>query len=370
MGLYGKGYFIWQIPRCEGGDPAAIAARAIEAGLSHVLIKIADGPDWAYNYDLDRGVDLIPPVVGELRNAGIEAWGWHYIMGDDPVGEARIAVERTRGLGLDGYVLDAEAQYKRSGKTNAARRFMSDLRAGLPNLPIALSSYRYPRVHRELPFEAFLEGCDFAMPQVYFEMSHNPEQQLERSVEEYLSLRPARPVIPTAPTYASGPWRPSADEVRRLLQRAKDMGLTAANAWSWDYARKPAYLDLWRAVADFDWAPVAPVADIPERLFGRMNQLDPNHVAELYADRAAHVTGARTVLGKPSIKAWYQNLFSQMLPNAEFELTGKSGSGHSRHFTWRARSERGEVRDGNDILGLLDGKIHYHYTYFTVMNPA
>lgn len=366
MTLYGKGFFIWQIPRCDNGVPSAIAARAVDAGLSHVLIKIADGSDWPYNYDFEADVDLVPPVMHALREVGIQVWGWHYVRGDNPQREAQLAVERTLTLGLDGYVIDAEAQYKTGNKAAAARRFMQDLRAGIPNLPVALSSYRFPKVHPGLPFSEFLDKCDYAMPQVYFEQAHNPEQQLERCVEQYMALQPARPVIPTAPTYSAGGWCPSPDEITRFLQRAKDMGLTAVNAWSWEYASRSAHLDLWQAMADFDWPPMAPVPDISERLIGRLNQHNPAHVAELYHDNAAHVTGARTVVSRGAISEWYNILFTQLLPNAQFELTGRGGNGNSRRFTWTAESDNGCVLNGNDTLGLLNGMIQYHYTYFTI----
>jgi hypothetical protein len=47
-------------------------------------------------------------------------------------------------------------------------------------------------------------------------------------------------------------------------------------------------------------------------------------------------------------------------------VTGKSGSGTTRHFTWTARSDRGVVVDGNDTLGLDAGRILYHYTSFSL----
>ena len=368
MTLEGKGYYIWQIPNCEGGVPGAIAARAVEAGLSHVLIKIADGPSWAYNYDYDSGVDLVPPVVAELRSAGVQVWGWHYVVGRDPLGEANLAVQRTRALGMDGYVIDAESEYKDRKKETAARKFMATLREGLPDIPIALSSYRYPKLHSDLPFAAFLEKCDYAMPQVYFEGSHNPEEQLDRCVEQYMALRPARPVIPTAPTYAHGGWRPTPNEVQRLLQRARDIGLTAANAWSWDYAGRPDHQDLFHAVSDFDWGDAPQATDITEHLIHRYNEHDASYVASLYAEKAAHVTGVRTVVGKAPIQEWYNILFNQLLPNARFTLTGRSGEGRTRHFTWMADCERGTVRNGTDVLGILDGAIQYHYSYFTIQS--
>jgi hypothetical protein len=366
MSLYGKGYYIWKIPYCEGGNPAAIAERARAAGLSHVLIKIADGSSWPYNFDFDRNHDFVPAVRSALKEHGIEVWGWHYVRGDNPLGEARLGLKRMRELNLDGYVIDAEVEYQQRGKAAAAAIYMNEIRKGLPDTPVALSTFRYPRSHWDFPFDAFLEKCDYSMPQVYFEQAHNPEEQLARSVEQYLALTYARPVIPTAPTYIRGDWRPSAGEIQRFLQKARDMGLTAVNAWSWDFATRPQFVHLWNAVADFDWPAGPPVADFPERLLGRMNQSDPNFVAELYSDKAAHVTGDRTVIGREAVRDWYQRMFTEILPKGSFELTGKNGSGGSRRFMWKATSSNGDVYDGNDTLGILDGKIQYHYTYFTV----
>lgn len=365
-GLYGKGYYVWQLPKCDGADPQAIAKRALAAGLSHVLIKIADGAAKKYNYNYDTKVDLIPPVVAALREVGISIWGWHYVRGEEPEAEAKLAVHRTRELGLDGYVIDAEGEYKKPGRKEAAKVFMRDVRAGLSDIPIALSSYRFPRGHRAFPFSEFLDGCDYAMPQVYFEQAHNPEQQLEICVDQYMGLRPARPVIPTAPTYASPIWRPKPEEIQNFFARAKSLGLSAANAWSWDFATRTAYLDLWRTVAEFDWPGTSPAGDVPDQLIDALNQQDPEKAAALYTENAAHVTGARTVVGHSAIADWYSAVLTQILPKGKFSVTGKSGSGNSRHFTWAADCERGAVSDGNDTLGLSQGKILYHYTFFTV----
>ena len=107
MTLYGKGFYMWQLPNCDGGSAQAIAARVKAAGLSHVLIKIADGANWIYNYDYQTRTDLIPPVANALRDIGVQVWGWQYVRGDDPLGEARMAVNRMTTLGLDGYTIDA-----------------------------------------------------------------------------------------------------------------------------------------------------------------------------------------------------------------------------------------------------------------------
>ncbi len=154
MTLKGKGFFIWKILSCEHGDPEAIATLAHKAQFTHILIKIADT---VYPYNIVGGVDLVPPLVQALRAKDIETWGWHYVTGDNPIGEADKAIERVRGLALDGYVIDAEKEYKEPGKAGAAKRFMMRLRAALPTVPISLWSYRFPSYHPLLPWREFLE---------------------------------------------------------------------------------------------------------------------------------------------------------------------------------------------------------------------
>ena len=99
MTLQGKGFFIWKINYCDGGDPERIANLAKDADLSHVLIKVANGI-YSYNYNWDLMVDLVPPVANALQSLGIKVWGWHYVYGDDPINEARIAIRRVQDLNL------------------------------------------------------------------------------------------------------------------------------------------------------------------------------------------------------------------------------------------------------------------------------
>jgi hypothetical protein len=363
MALTGKGFFIWQIPHCESGDPSRIAARSAAAGLTHVLIKIADAGS-AFNLDRN-GRDLVPPVVAALHARGIQVWGWHYVYGYDPDAEARVAVQRTNALQLDGYVIDAEVQYQLAGRNAVAQSFCRQLRAGLGNLPVALSSFRYPTVHPQLPWSTFLQYCDYNMPQVYWEQSHDGAAQLARSVNEFRKITPYRPIVPTGPAYSNAGWRPAASELTAFMQEALELQLPGVNFWSYDFSTQSAYIDLWNAVATFPW-PSGPSSDIAERLVTSWNTHDPNRVIALYQENAAHVTSARTVVGSAPIIGWYTDLFTKQLPGALFRISGYTGNGNSRHITWTAASPVGNVIDGNDSLGIRDGKIQYHYSFFRI----
>jgi hypothetical protein len=371
MSISGKGFFIWKILKCENGNVQKIAQLAREAGFSHVLIKVANGI-WKYNYDWDKKIDYCPDLVQALSDNGIEPWGWHYVFGEDPVREAKAAIERVKNLELKGYVIDAEAHYKRVRDRNAAAEtFMKELRKGVgKNVPLALSSYRFPSMHPEIPWNQFLSKCDINMPQVYWIHSQNPGAQLNQTLREFASpkFNAHPPIIPTGAAFTEHGWTATASEVREFLDTARSLNLEAANFWEWHSARDQIPGDVWETIHDYDWesGSTLPV-DIVITYIQALNSRDPAKIAVLYHNTAIHVNSARTISGANGIKSWYQQLFTQILPEANFTLTGYSGTGGSRHLTWTATSTRGQVLNGNDTFGLNpEGKISYHYTFFTV----
>lgn len=364
--LQGKGFFIWKIRDCEKGSPQEIARQAKAAGFSHVLIKIANGT-LPYNIEEKTRTDLVPPLVSALRGQGIQAWGWHYVYGFDPAAEARIAIQRVQELKLDGYVIDAEIEYTQPGRSSAARRFMKDLRQALPNSPVALSSYRFPKYHPNLPWREFLEYCDLNMPQVYWEKAHNPAAQLARCAREFQSMAPARPVIPTGPAYKWDGWRPTDADIQEFFEASHALGFSAVNFFSWDECRRD-LTNIWEMVKKLDLgkdAP-APTGDLPEQFVEALNQHKPDAVAALYRPDAVQVTAARTIQGHTALRSWYEQFLTNQLRDAKFTLTGKTVSGNVRHFTWKAAGAGGVSAAGSDTMGLADGKIAYHYTAYKV----
>lgn len=361
--LQGKGFYIWQIRRTEAGNAQAIASAAAAAGLTHVLIKIADGTN-AYNVDSTTGADLVAPVMAALRARGISILGWHYVYGYDPIGEADIAIQRIRNLGVDAYVIDAEQQYKEAGRDEDAVVFMNRLRQALPSFPMALSSYRYPTYHPTFPWQQFLAMVDINMPQVYWQSAHNPGDQLARCLREFEAITPFRPIIPTGSAYYVGDWKPTPDEMVEFMDTARSLNMTAANFWEWAHTRQ--YLpELWTAISNYTWPTSLPPTDLVERYFAALNAHNVEQLVALYQSNAVHVTPDRTVQGTEAIRQWYQALFSS-LPNATFTLGEQSSTSGARHFAWTATSTKGNVSNGRDSLGLVDGKIAYHYSFFSI----
>ena len=365
MTIEGKGFFTWKIPNCERGDPKLIADHAREAGLTHMVLKIADGT-MIYNGNWGDPKDYTTPVVNELRSHGIKVWGWHYIYGDNPTGEANVAIARIRQYNLDGYVIDVEKEYKASGKKTAAKRFMAALRSAHPNLTIALSSYRYPSLHPQVPWAEFLDHCDLNMPQVYWMKAHNPGDQLAKCVREFQTKKPALPVVPTGAAFREYGWKPTDTEVLEFFNKAKELNLKGVNFWEWSDARSGNLPGVWDVIQKYNWSEGRASKDICEVLVELFNKHDISKILDMYTLPAVHINSTRTIQGFDNLRAWYTQLFNDILPTSKFKLGSFSGKGGSRHFTWTATSAKGYVSNGNDTLGLSNGKINYHYSFFTV----
>jgi hypothetical protein len=357
--LRGKGFFIWKIPDCENGDPTAIATTANQAGLSHVLIKIANGI-YDFNYDSKSKKDLIAPVAQALKGKGIQVWGWHYIFGDLPLEEAKAAIRQLKKIPLDGYVIDAESEYL--NKYTPCRVFLNNLREAFPEIPIALSSFRYPKYHPDLPWRDFFLKSDFNMPQVYWEQAHNPAEQLRRSINEFQNITPFRPVFPTGPAYCASAWCPSPQEINDFMKSAVEMNLDGVNFYSWDYCRNK-LPQLWDTIANFPWPglPIPP-KDIAESLMEEINRRNISNIIDLYSSNAVFITSKETIQGITAIRNSYDILLNNTLNGFTFITTAITIKDNTRHISWIANGPNSKVITGNETIGLLNGKIIYHYS--------
>ena len=258
--LAGKGMYVWQIRNCEGGDIKKIARLAVEARLQHVLIKVADSAT-PFNVT-SGGRDLAYELTQALKAKGISVWGWHYIYGYYPVLEAQVALRRIEKLGLEGYVLDVEKEFKRPQAREAAKQFFKRFYAGgTVNIPVALSSYRYPELHREIPWDIFLSNCQVNIPQVYWMGSTNAGEQLRECADQFNKITQL-PMIPTGAAFTERGWSAKPAEITDFLRTAKSMGFSGANFWEWSHAR--AAPSSWKVISDFDWGEPVEPEPVPE----------------------------------------------------------------------------------------------------------
>ena len=256
-------------------------------------------------------------------------------------------------------MIDAEIEYKQRGMAEKAEQFMKAIRGPLTNIPIALSSYRYPKYHPELPWKQFLQYCDYNMPQVYWEQAHTPASQLERSFEQFKILAPNRRFIPTGAFYKTNGWLPSTQDIQEFLRKSTDLGCKATNFYTWDHKK---YLpEQWEILASYDWNRGSLVQTFGQRMIAMLNASNYLPVARYFGEDAVHISAKKTISGRDKIAAYYQSIFEIERPGAKYELINEQGDEKSCTVVWKAVVNGKEIK-GRDSFGLNGEKIIYQYS--------
>ena len=300
--LEGKWVWVWNWRRCEGGNPAPVAARLRSAGCAGALVKAFDGPRW-----FDQG-PAWREIAAALKTSGVAVGGWGYCYGNEPAGEAQRAIETAQYGQADLLVLDVESEYK--NRPQAAEELCRRIRDALgPDYPLYFSSFAIARYHRSFPFEIFRRYCTGAVPQVYWNAFRwSVEQSLAWTYEDYAALGiPPERVFPVGGLYREGTViAPPADEVREFVRRAAERGSRGVSFWSYEHMSE----EMWQAVASTSIGAPSPEEEegmstaefdhlnaSVSRLAGRVGHLE----AEVAAIRAGApvATASRTYTVQP-----------------------------------------------------------------------
>jgi peptidoglycan hydrolase-like protein with peptidoglycan-binding domain len=228
----GRGMWIWYVSRSEGGDPAAIAAKASFAGIKTLFIKSGDGGGYWSQFSRS--------LVRSLHAGGVHVCAWQYVYGTNPIAEAAVGA-RAVGDGADCLVIDAEGEY--AGRYAAAQTYIDALRAAVgPDYPVGLASLPYVDYHPSFPYSVFLghRGAQFNLPQMYWRDIGGRVETVYRHTYTYNRVyrRPIRPIGQTD----NGATGSEIALFRGLSVRYQAGGLS----W-WDYAWASAN-GLWSAL--------------------------------------------------------------------------------------------------------------------------
>ena len=240
----GKIAFIHMLSQCAKGDLEATIAEIRRLGCTVVAPKVANG------YKAWEG---LAPFVTACHAEGWLVVGWHYLYcgiyitqsgqwvttAISPEMEAKVSADQVEALELDGFIIDAEREFKVGNQATRARRYIQALKPRV-TVPIGLSSYRFPSLHREFPWMEFLNGCDYHVPQIYWNPPNpakgfGPEAELERSCKELRAIVDL-PIVPIGRAYiGDGHPDPKPNEIAAFLGKAKEMNLPGAGFWALDF---------------------------------------------------------------------------------------------------------------------------------------
>lgn len=328
----GIGCFFDKIPESMDAGVQAFATNARQVGLSHIILKVVDGQT------ANGHGARISSLANTMKDNGLHVWGWQHICGDDPEVEAHLAIQSIRQFGLDGFVVHALSEYEQSGKAAAASAYMRAMRTELPKIPLALSSYPIPSYHPHFPWQNFLAYSDFNMPQLRWYGRGGSRSQIERCFREFQEIPPNRPVMPIGQFNSRNGQKAHPGEIRAFLQASKDLNLKGVNLLGWDISVSDYFSEALETIQNFPLQQSPQTLDIVDHFMAALNNANPSQVAAFYSSRSALVTSSQTYVGQARISVYYQQFFSQKLPNTFFEVTSSSGTGSSRNFRWRARA--------------------------------
>jgi len=246
----GQGMWIWYVSASNGGNVAAIVARAHAAGVSTLFIKSSDGSSnyWA---------QFSPQLVAELHAAGLKVCAWQYVYGSNPTGEAALGAQAA-ATGADCLVIDAESEYE--GHYAAAQTYIDELRAKVgPNYPLGLASFPYVSYHESEPYSVFLgpNGAQYNAPQMYWKAIGQSVDTVYANT--FIANRIyGRPIFPLGQTYES----PSAADLLRFREEAVDYGSKGVSFWDWQETSASGWSTLAASLAPL--SSVTPNGEYPE----------------------------------------------------------------------------------------------------------
>ena len=224
----GQGVYLWRIPASHDGDVVKIANSLEYMNIQWVAIKIADGR-FPFNVGIDNSGRYyeknLPALVDELRKRGIGVHGWQYIYLYSPSREAEMLARRAMNFNMDSIILDPEGEAK--NKKGMAKEYVNTL-SSIWKGDVGLSSYRFPSLHRELPWAEFLSCSTYHAPQVYWLGGNNPAAQLQKSIRELKALKDI-PFVPAGSAYSEHGWTPKDNEIEEFASEAQK----TCRGWLW-----------------------------------------------------------------------------------------------------------------------------------------
>ncbi len=232
----GRGVWIWQLSRTDGGDIAAIIAGAEQYGIGTLLIKSSDGTTaWSqFNSSL----------VTDLHEAGLKVCAWQFVYGFHPVVEARLGARAVRD-GADCLVIDAESAYQ--GRYVAASTYMTTLRRLIGRgFPVGLAGFPYVDYHLNFPYSVFLGpgAAQYNLPQMYWADIGTSVQAVFEHTYEWNEIY-QRPIYPLGQLFG----RLSATAIEQFNTLAADYGATGVSWWDWQSATPAYFADIGKATS-------------------------------------------------------------------------------------------------------------------------
>jgi hypothetical protein len=246
----GKGMWIWQYGKTEGGDVKAIVAKAKAVGLTHLYLRV--GSHWDGFY----GGPFMDKLLPAAHEAGLLVFGWDFPrLGDSVAGDVQRAMaiinyETPGRHRLDGFTADIETE---SEGTHISRESASAYGKAIRDIAgpdfSLIACVPRPSIHQAgYPYAEVVESFDAIAPMVYW-LNRQPDTDVTGAVDDLAKF--GKPIFPIGQAFDGLPEGgrrgvPPPDELWRFFIAANSKGVGGVSFWSWQAADQRA----WDAIRD------------------------------------------------------------------------------------------------------------------------
>jgi hypothetical protein len=245
----GKGMWIYEPAKTEGGNAAAIVAKAKATGLTHLWVRMGSAWD---GFNAGPFLDRLLPAA---HAADIKVIGWDFPKLDpmDPdIARATAMIRYTTPSGdrVDAFSPDIESPAEGTRLTpENARRYGSRLReAAGADYSLIVTVPRPAKERPNHPYADIVAGYDAIAPMIYW-LDRQPDTDVTGALRDLAKF--GKPVYPVGQAYDGSPEGgrkgvPPPEELFRFMRYAQNNGAAGVSFWSWQAANQAA----WNAVRD------------------------------------------------------------------------------------------------------------------------
>lgn len=246
-----SGVWIWRLAKIDRD----YLNRLARVGCKRVYLKVFDDLRGDSADDFFWDFQCTAPTIQAFNDVGVSVvgWGYHFDQRTSiPVAEEVKAVAMAMACGLEGYIIDVEAEVKSPKAKAPLDELLNALREATGSKFLGYTSFGHPGFHKEVPWKLLDSKTDIAFPQIYFEKFRygaTDADEVKAALAAHKSLGLKNPILPIWGSEEDAAHPASAATLQSFLNayrgssifRIPTLGLKG-QAWNLDYSKTAALI--------------------------------------------------------------------------------------------------------------------------------